>query len=272
MTPEDGGVNEDGHNKVKEEQWKRTLPLAEAVRKAGGFAAYIKANEEKARELFSEAPVSVCCMDERVAGKRNAIAVGGSAIPFIDGDEEAYARFITYLKKRGVKKITLHEQCGAIRGVYARMHGISPKEAEERAKKVAQRINADLGGNPDEEIEVLPVEPKRFHYAQGIYLVLTENFNPSAVEGLLPPGFQASNEALGFTATLAQLKIALEEITFTTHGFNERFTVEHPFTVVIVANNENELKAVQSSPMLEEVVAPYNGRVVIDGFVAPKGN
>lgn len=160
----------------------------------------------------------------------------------------------------------LHEGCGAVRGVYAGAKNITAEEAEADALAWAKELEAELGG--DGEIEILPVAPKEFHNAQCAYIVFTENFNVQAAGEVLSPGFVISGTAVDMDHVAAQVGVAVS-IAFGSHGFGDRFTKEHPFVLVVVANTEMDVQKIASDPVLQGLVAENNGRVKIDTFVAP---
>lgn len=247
-----------------DQEWARTFELSRGAREKG-FGVHVGENAEQVKRVFEDAPVCVCCMDERVAGRQNGISIGGSGI-LIKDDPVKRAEFIQALKARGITKVYLHEGCGAVRGVYAGAKNISAEQAEAEALAWAKELETELGG--DGTIETLPVVPREFHNAQCAYIAFTENFNVQAAGDTLPPGFVISGTAVGIEHVAAQASVAVS-IAFGSHGFGDRFTRENPFVIVIVANNESDVARITENPVLQGLVAENNGRVKLDSFIAP---
>ena len=118
------------------------------------------------------------------------------------------------------------------------------------------------------ETPYLPVA-QDFHPETCSYVVLVDRFTLKNAEGY-PAGFQISapskNRVVSHEDLVAQVQVAID-IALGEHGFGDRFTTATPFTIVVVANDEAEVNAMQTDADLQAVVEPYKGRVVIDGFV-----
>lgn len=248
----------------KEEEWQHTLASAEAVRAAGGYVRYAEQHPNEIAQTVVEAPNCVCCMDERVVSQVNGVAVAGSGI-LIKDDSEKRQAFIQGLKDQGIKKVYLHSGCGAI-ALYGQMMGLTPEQAEADALAWAKQLETELGG--DGAIETLGVKPEGFHNAQALYLAFTSNFSIKNAE-TLPPGFIVSALAVGMEHALAQVDVAINKIALGAHAFGDRFTKETPFTIVVVAANDEQLASVMNDMRLKALLEPHNGRVALDGFVAP---
>lgn len=255
--------NQEGRHMQKiEEEWKRTLNRMEEIRSTGGFSALSTKHSDEVKEMVSHEGECVFCMDGRVAPKENGVAIAGSGI-LIKDDPVARDLLVQALRAQGIRKVFLHENCGAV-GLYASIKGISQDRAQEEAQTWAKELTRLLGGN-DEKTETLPVDLD-FHNEQLVYVTLSEHFCLKNAPDF-PTGFQVDAGVVSFANVLAQVKVAID-IALGHHGFGDRFTEKNPFTVVVAARNEEELKTIQNQSDLVQLVSKHDGRVVIDGFIA----
>ncbi len=253
---------EEKHMQKVEEEWRRTSNRMEEIRSAGGFSALATEYPKEIKEIVSHEGECVFCMDGRVAPKENGVAIAGSGI-LIKNDPIARDLLVRTLRAQGIHKVFLHEDCGAV-GLYAATKGISQERAQEDAQQWAKELTLLLGGT-DEQAETLSVALD-FHNEQLVYVTLSEHFCLKDAPDF-PTGFQVDAGVVSFANVLAQVKVAID-IALGHHGFGERFTKKNPFTVVVAARNEDELKTTQDNPDLVQLTAPHDGRVIIDGFVA----
>ncbi len=252
---ENGGMNANEKENDVEEEWDRTTEIVRAVRSVGGFQNFAKQHTSEVSGFLSE-PDHVCCIDERIPHE-GAISIAGSGI-LIKDDPEALSVLVDSLKAKKIKKVFMHENCGAV-GLYANSKGISLEDANKEALEWAEKLTKLLGG--DEVQKILPVDIN-FHNAQCAYVMLED---VSGIGKSFPRGFEISS-CVSFPKMLDQVKVSID-IALGGHGFGTLFTKEDPFTVVAVAKNTDELSTVKKHEDLVQIVGCYNERAVIDGFV-----
>ncbi len=228
----------------------------------GGFAVLINESSDAVHTMSAHQPDSICCMDGRIAPHQSVISVAGSGI-LIRDDVAAREHLVGFLREKKIKKVVLHEDCGAV-GLYAKTKGISRERADEEALEWANELTALLGGV--EPPSVLPVDTD-FHNETCVYLELTDRFSLKGVVGF-PPGFRVTVPAVSMTNALAQVEVALN-IAFAEYGFDNLFTRDTPFAVAIVAENQDDLRDMWKNADLTRLVERHGGRAVIDGFVLP---
>ncbi len=244
--------NEEQHN--KNEEWVWAMETMHHVRLSGGFSDFARQHTEEVSGFLHELD-HVCCIDERIPHD-GAISVAGSGI-LIKDDPEALSVLVESLKARKIKKIFMHENCGAV-GLYASEKGISLEDANKDALEWAKKLTELLGG--DEVQKILPVDIN-FHNAQCAYVMLED---VSGIGKSFPRGFEISS-CVSFPNMLDQVKISID-IALGGHGFGKLFSEEDPFTVVVVAKDNNDLSTVKKHMDLVQLIAQYNGRAIIDGF------
>ncbi len=242
-----------------EKEWERTSARMAEIRKNGGFSVLAEKHQSEVKEMTSHTGDCVFCMDGRVAPKENGVAVAGSGLLLKD-DDEAKEFFVSELRSRGVKKVFLHEDCGAV-GLYAKIKNISLEQAEKDAQQWAEELTELLGGN--EKPKKLPVALD-FHNEQLVYITFTNNFCIKNAPDF-PTGFQVDANVVSFENVLAQVKVAIN-IACGSHGFCERFTKDSPFTIVFVTKDKNELSEMKRNKDVSSLVSEMDGRVVVDGF------
>lgn len=192
------------------------------------------------QEFFKNGPRYVGCIDEgdcEVPGiSATKIGLGGSGI--------GYSQTINDLSGRGVVLVTSHEDCGAV-ALYAKENNVIDISTEELGKKKAQELAQKLGV----EYRFIKISdmsrPANFHLARALYYDGTGLFDPSA-DSELPQGFLITR---GYISDLEYAKklvsIALG-IAFSSHSFNEKFTPQSPFYLVVVADNDSQVKQLKA--------------------------
>ncbi len=243
------------HNNMDEE-WARAMETMRLVRSVGGFSDFAEQHTDCVSALLNE-PDHVCCIDERIPHE-GAVSIAGSGI-LIKDDPEALGVLIESLKAKKIKRVYMHENCGAV-GLYASGKGISLENANEDALGWAEKLTKILGGN--DVFESLPVDIG-FHNAQCAYVMLCD---ASGIREPFPRGFEISS-CVSFTEMLGQVKVSID-IALGGHGFGTLFTKEDPFAVVVVTKNDDDLATVKEHPDLRQMIAGYDGRAIVDGFVA----
>ncbi len=245
----------------KEKTWeKKCLKVMHRIAH-GGFAEFANAHGEYVKNMLNRPSTCVCCIDGRIAPQYDAVAIAGSGI-LIKDDAEAKTKLVNSLIAKGIKKVTLHEDCGAV-GLYAKQKGITLEQAKKDALEWARELTKLIGG--DEEPEMLPVV-QDFHSETCAYIV-PDNFSLKEIKEDDSPltEFVISASSVSFVNLLKQIEIALM-IARGDHGFGKHFTKETPFTVVIVAKNDKELHEMKSNPEIIRLIEAQDGCAVIEGF------
>ena len=148
-------------------------------------------------------------------------------------------------------------------GVYAKQKGISFDWAKADAFAWADEATRLLGGK--EETKTLSVD-LNFHPEKCAYFSFMDNFSLKETPDF-PVVFEISTAPVSTEGFIEQVELSLT-IAFDDHGFGDRFTKEAPFSLVVVVNNEEELQRVKTDVSLAVLLEKYDGRAVIDGFVA----
>jgi len=105
----------------------------------------------------------------------------------------------------------------------------------------------------------------KLHNERAIYLDGTRKINLEAVAEL-PEGFIFTPMSeVDIEVTKTEL-VALCGIALGDHGFGNRFDLENPFRIVVSASNDEQLEKL--TILAESVADQFEGRVVVDGFVA----
>ncbi len=254
--------NHEGEDmKEKENVWKNSEERIKKIRAKGGFASLAREYADEVKEMVDRSATCVCCIDGRVAPFQNAVAIAGSGI-LIKDNPQAKERLVNSLRQKGIKKVTLHDDCGAL-GVYAKQKGISLDRAKADAFAWADELARLLGGK--EETKTLSVD-LNFHPETCAYLSFTDNFSLKEAPDF-PVGFEISTAPVSTEDFIGQVELSLT-IAFGDHGFGDSFTKDTPFSLVVVANNEEELQRVKTDVSLAVLLEKYDGKAVIDGFVA----
>ncbi len=248
--------------KQKQEIWeKNRLEVMYRIAN-GGFMRFAHTHDEYVKEMSNRLPTCVCCIDGRVAPFYDAVAIAGSGI-LIKDDPKAKRHLVSILLEKKIKKVTLHEDCGAV-SLYAKQKDISIEQAKEDAFEWAYELTKLIGG--DEDPKMLEVD-QDFHSETCVYVV-PDNFSLQGMEWKNShlTGFMISTSAVSFPHLLQQIEVAIS-IARGEHSFGEYFTKEIPFTVVIVAHDKKELHNMQLNPEIVKLISEQNGCVVLDGFV-----
>ena len=240
------------HENEKDITWKAGRDHLNRIKDGGGFQSGMSHD----KHAFPEKVHSLCCMDERVVSERNdSVYSAGSGILIKDNPKKR-AAFVGELKKAGVKNVTTHEGCGAV-SLYAKQKNISVEEAQVEARQWAKDLSKELGGAYEGE---LTVSPQDYHVAQVAYYDFTGRFNPS-MTGDYPAGFVISRKYMPAEDATAQTSVGVG-IAKGDHGYGKRFDKKTPFTIVIVAENDADLKLGK-----KELQALSGADVTIDGFI-----
>jgi len=245
-------------NDAIQEYWDSQRPLLETIKQKGGVANYVN-SLASAAQFFNANNHEVCCIDERTTA--GVIHFAGSGI--LDQDEA-----VQVIRHAGAQDVYSHAGCGAADLAFEKL---SPDEknkfanAEEYAKwwakEVARKAGIEYKGH-------LPVEPN-FHIARVAYYDGTGMCDAALCAKLLPLGFVISRRYLNKDYALKELDLSIQ-IAFGVHGFGkERFTQQTPFTIIPIADaNNNRFSLEQLTSEAREVANQYGDSVSVDGFVA----
>lgn len=241
----------------KDGEWDESTGLMTKISANGGFAGHVKKNEAFLKDIFPKELSCVCCMDGRITVGGARAAGGGLRL-----SAEEKKSFIQKLRAAGVRKVMRHSDCGAeALFIKERMQQkVFREDAEKEVKDWFQYLALQLGGNG---VGWVPVSPE-FHNERVIYYDVTGTFDPAAaVSKVLPVGFVISRKYLEAESAVRDVNLGIA-IATGEHGYGDRFDKKNPLTIVIVANNNEELTAARS-----ELTACISEKVTIDGFVKP---
>ncbi|MBW2976332.1 hypothetical protein KY347_02695 [Candidatus Woesearchaeota archaeon] len=266
--------------------WKRQTDTFENIEKAGGFGAYV-ANEVPDLASAFQADRILRCIDE---GTPNGLRAAGEGIAYVktfglDKGREGYAAINAGIdaaadafRDANLEGIFSHEECGAAKLIYGlfsdkfrsqleKEHGI--KSSDELGDYFAKELSAKLGVEYKGSMKINEMaRPRGKHITRFTYVDGTGKLNPDGVEGL-PQGFVISRDYLGAEQTGVEVAVSIN-ISTGDHGFGDRITPEQPHVLVAVGNpSEPELSLDKLMKELKTIADKYNGRVIVDGFVAP---
>lgn len=199
---------------------------------------------------------TVRCVDE---GTNDGLHCAGSGILL---DFEKAKQMIL---DSGADGITSHENCGAAK-LAAQRDGIDLSKADEygkqKAQELAQATNLPYKGHIAAEQMSRPAE---FHNATVAYLDGTGQFNPARLKGTLPQGFVATMKYFKTDDIALCVAIAMGD-----HGFNQHFTKEHPFYIILIPDNNNpEMSEEKLLAETQPLLAQYEGRVACVTLPSP---
>lgn len=254
-------MHQENHLEEKNEAFEAQQKIMEGVREMG-FEKYAETlpNLPDAFDLERHKPEETmhrcaCCMDGRTPF---GIHSAGSGI-LLSPDE-----FKKFAKEANLDSISSHEGCGAAK-IYAKKMGLDINDSDNIGRQWAEERAKELGV-PHTHLTV----EQPFHSERVCYYDGTGKFNYKGVEGL-PEGFVVGRKFMKKESSLAEVNVAIN-IIFGDHGFGkDLLTKENPFVLVVVAENEKELKKLKAE--LEEVIKGIDPEladmVAIDGFVEP---
>lgn len=200
------------------------------------------------------------CIDERTPGGFRLAGLG-----ILLGKEKA----AEILSQAGVHRLRSHKGCGAVLEAYRNLS--SEEQAkygnpDNYARVWTEELGQYLGGIPCDQREV---EPNDFHPARVIYYDGTGAFDPSTLDEL-PRGFTITRRYVDgeYAKEVAEfaLGIALGE-----HGYGERVGEGSELILIAVGDPDDPLYSLEElTRELEEIASRYPGKVLVDGFVAPR--
>lgn len=243
---------------------------------------------EQLKKLFDrENDHSCSCIDERVL--KGAVRLPGAGI--LMGDPEKVAKM---LLKENVKEILSHEGCGAAALATKKIAESDPSvpkpawyreddvdgNAERFAEAVAEAMNRLRGETSSDEEKVTASHLTFYnggmegnqerHVASVIYYDVTRGgFNRHALQELnLPLGFVVSERA---GSDEESNLILATDIAFGHHGATHGFNQEKPLAIMILAQNEKDLKSKvnETQAMISRHLPDHVNEIVVDGVIAP---
>jgi hypothetical protein len=238
------------------------------------------------RQAFAPGNERITCIDAGVvmAGSgKSGLALAGSGILFPAGSwAERLARVADLCLAVGVREVTSHEGCGAAALAYERdgrpsEYSTSDRYGQAWSRSLQERISSRCE-RPAAYRHIAAGEmarPMVFHDCRVTWFDCTGRFTPGNLSGQLPQGYLIDRGDVIRHAVTAEersypwVELAISiELALGAIGFGERFTPEKPFLVVVVADNEEDWAALRSE--LDDVVAPYGGRVRIDRLLVDR--
>ncbi len=245
----------DEHQAMIDSEWHR-LQGAYAPVYEMGFDRYAAGHTESVARAFTLGDKTARCIDEGTPGGLH-LAGTGILLP-----EQEAVRILTAM---GVDGVTSHSGCGAA-GMAARAQGYSG-DVEQFAQQWAQQM-ASLTGVPYRgHIPMSDMRrPHDFHNAIAAYVDTTGSFDYAQAPEL-PPGFVISRGLIPPEVAAAETRVAVD-IAFGGHGLGKgRFTQEHPFMLVHVADPRRPMPEVQRE--LQEIQAAYGPHVSVQTLTRP---
>jgi hypothetical protein len=170
------------------------------------------------------------CIDEGIRRARLRLAGSG---PYF-GEQET----IALVEKHGLN-VGSHEECGAVLKYMDEVLKIEDPSAEQ-INEQARQWSENIARRAKTKAVELPLERPHHHIAVCAYYDGTGKMTGC---GKLPLGFIVSRGVLPQKYAISEMVMATG-IAFN-HGFNERFTRDHPFALIALGNDEdhaNELK------------------------------
>jgi hypothetical protein len=192
---------------------------------------------------FGTTDRSIRCMDGRTPGGKH---FAGSGILLANRRGKDFA--LETLAAIHPDGIYSHEECGAA-NLVATLQGLEPEAGEklavEWACEAAEALHIPYLGH-------LPVDAP-FHNEMATYYDGTGRIDPVRLSDHIVPGFDITRQ-YHRTACDAQEELMISiGIAFGKNGFNDRFTRERPFLVIVIGHTKDpEL----SAPRLMEEVLP----------------
>jgi len=238
------------------------------------------------RQAFAAGNERVTCIDAGVVmapSGKSGLALAGSGILFPARSwEERLARVADLCLAAGVREVTSHEGCGAAALAYERAgrpaeHATSDLYGQAWSRSLQERIGS-RHGRPAAYRHIAAGEmarPMAFHDCRVTWLDCTGRFVPGHLSGQLPQGYLIDRgDVIRHAVTAEERSYPIAELAISiglaldAAGFGERFTPEEPFLVVVVADGEEGWAVLESE--LDDVVAPYGGRVRIDRLLVDR--
>jgi hypothetical protein len=250
--------HENNHEELFNQEWQKSQE--NKIVKALNAGEKI---EEKLFELpgfqkaFDHELTCLECSDGRVcSGPKMALAGQGILLGLED-----LAILEKAIKEKGLT-ISGHENCGAAGIAHPGEH--SDYHGYEYTKELAHNT-----GNAYKEVHHDEFKCA-VHNERALVMDGTGRFDVANLEGF-PPQFISSASDFGLSAEYQKIETrALIGIALGSHSFGERFDKENPFYLIISAKDAEQLEA--TTKIAEEVAAEFDGRVAVDGFIAPEAN
>ncbi len=251
------------HEADKQKLWEQSeqLEFIKEMKKGKNLEEIMRQFDlEKA---FAQAPVEMGCSDGRCPGHRF-----GGAGNFILASDADIEKLVAENKGR-IAEIKSHEGCGAAAIKFKMMKKagqVLPEGVQTsdelgiyHSRKLAEKFGAKHSHTSKAEML------GDIHDERTIYFDGTGKFNPMALPEL-PEGFMCSGSALGLSDEYMETELSeLSDIAFH-HGFGDKFDNNNPFYLIISASSNKQLNKMKE--IAEKAVKKFNGRIIVDGFVA----
>lgn len=222
-----------------------------------GSEKYFKQKFPNFNRAFVKEITAVVCIDEGCAHKdyngQGKLTLAGAGILFPAQSEEERIKIVAKLfLEMGIKDVTSHEGCGAVKLAYQRDFPESKTNKEELEnygkdwvrkiieEKKRMEYEATCNHIVLEEME----RPAQFHNARVVYFDTIGGFNPNK-EKDLPMGFVISRRHVPGDYALTELKVAVD-IAFGGHGFGELFNDKNKFVIIPLAKDAGSLRAAET--------------------------
>ncbi len=248
-------MHHDTHTMEKDALWEKHRNLFETLCTTDDLTGYFSCISDVSKG-FGRTDRSIRCMDGRTPGGKH---FAGSGILLANRrGKEFVLETLAAVQPDGIYS---HEECGAA-SLVAGLQGLEPEAGEELgiswAREVAEALQVPYLGH-------LPVEAP-FHSEMATYYDGTGRIDPIRLSDHIVPGFDITRQ-YHRTACDAQEELMISiGIAFGKTGFNERFTRERPFLVIVIGHTKDPELSVAT--LLEEVrpvvdASPHRDRIRI---------
>jgi hypothetical protein len=252
-----------------------------------GAKTYFEREFPDLKHSFCRELTCVVCMDEGTAhmdidGEGKFCMAGSGILYPAANEEERVIKVADIFIERGIKHLTSHDGCGAAEKAYRAANNLSKDDKVDKdvvsayAKEWVRKVSEEMGrrGHGAEVSHIVSgqmLRPEGLHTARVVYYDGVGGFNPNKEVGL-PMGFVSERKFLSAAYIASELNVAVE-IAFSSHGLNNEFdSPEHPFIIVVFANNAAELSSLKEevAGVLEDNEHYKAGKVKIDGMVVER--
>jgi hypothetical protein len=252
--------NMDHHIEDLENLWEKSE--TEVIRRLNAdekMEDIIASMGEKIKTAFSKESNVLSCCDERI----NLFVKGGAGC-YILASEEEQKDFVVREKGK-IKKVISHTNCGATAKKLELMmeNGEKLPEGVETADQLGEHHAKKIAGLLEAESEHIKVDG--IHNGRAVFFDCTGKYDKSVLKEM-PNGFIASSPSLGLSADCCKKELSTLTGIAMEHGFGEKFKEKSPFYIIVIAENSEQL--VEGKKFAESAVEQFDGRVVVDGFIA----
>lgn len=263
------------HEVSTNELWKKSEQNSIIIALECGkkkFNELDEALKEKMKEAFIEEPCCLGCSDGRI----HELRLGRAGMGIVAGVDATVEALKKTLNKEKAFVIKSHEGCGAAKIVCNKLIEEGKISADtipdqlgiDFAKEIVEKLKAEgynVSYSHMAATEMDETHDERAIYFDGTGKLNIENVTLENGEKLFPRGFVFSGLDFEESESVVELK-ALCGIAMGDHGFGSRLNKENPFYIIVSAKDEKQLADLKKTA--EMAAWGFDGKVVVDGFVA----